>query len=365
MTNSPYTLNGPKIGRISTAMSIALLMTLTGIAHAKDAKVPGDKFDLSHWKIQLPVDLSGDGKAEEIKVKKIKSYAHPDFFYLDENGGMVFMAPNKGSTTVNTTNTRSELRYMLRGKNTRIKTHEAKNQFALESHPHKKRFGSVGGRMDATLRVDAVSKNAGDPNKPPAYSVVVGQIHATKYKEPVLGFGWGNEPLKIAYKKWPGHETGSVYWAYERNLSRDNENRTDIIYPVFGYGWDDSRDPGDKGIALGEEFSYTVNVDGDIMHLVFENAAQGKVHHQINLANNVDAHGNIDEFDHPLGYLGEMLYFKAGAYNQCSTKVDPSFRYPGCPGTGDLKKDLADGNYTQVTFSKLTVGKPTSMSEDK
>lgn len=349
------------IWKTQAAISAAAMLLVSGAAAAKDAKVPGDKFDLKRWKIQLPVDLSGNGKAEEIKAAKLKSYSHPDYFYLNETGGMVFVAPNKGMTTTNTTNTRSELRYMLRGKNTRIKTHAAKNQFALGSHPHKKRFGAVGGRMEATLHVDAVSKNAGNPNKPPAYSVVVGQIHATKFKEPILGFGWGNEPLKIAYKKWPDHETGSLYWAYERNLPKDDENRTDIIYPVFGYSWDDPRDPGAKGIALGEAFSYTVNVDGDIMHLIFENETQGKVHHQINLANNVDANGKVDIFDHKLGYLGGMLYFKAGAYNQCSTKIDTSLRYPGCPGTGDLATDLADGNYTQVTFSKLIVGKAKSM----
>ena len=337
---------------------VTCLCAVPMVSAAKDNQVPADNFDLSHWKIQLPVDLKGDGKASEVKVRKIKKFSHPDFFYLDDDGHMVFMAPNKGSTTANTTNTRSELRYMLRGRNDRIKTHAAKNQFALASHPHKSRFGAIGGRMEATLKVDAVSRNAGNPNKPPAYSVVVGQIHATKYPEPILGFGWGNEPLKIAYKKWPDHEKGSLYWAYERNLPRDDENRIDIIYPVFGYGWDDPRDPGENGIALGEEFSYTVDVDGDVMHLIFKNDRLGEVRHQINLANNVDANGKVDSFDHKYGYLGEMLYFKAGAYNQCSTKQDASFRYPGCPGTGDLKIDLPNGNYTQVTFSKLKVSSP-------
>ena len=56
--------------------------------------------------------------------------------------------------------------------------------------------------MDATLRVDHV---AGNPNKKPAYSVVVGQIHAMTYNNTNSGFGYGNEPLKIYYKKWPGH----------------------------------------------------------------------------------------------------------------------------------------------------------------
>ena len=43
---------------------------------------------------------------------------------------MVFASPNKAQTTKNSSNTRSELRYMLRGKDTRIKTHSAANNFA-------------------------------------------------------------------------------------------------------------------------------------------------------------------------------------------------------------------------------------------
>lgn len=49
------------------------------------------------------------------------------------------------------------------------------------------------------------------------------------------------------------------------------------------------------------------------------------VKYEIDLSNNADAHGNVDEKDHPKGYSGDALYFKAGAYNQCSTKDDPTF----------------------------------------
>ncbi len=48
-----------------------------------DAPVPATKFDLSHWKINVPVDLNNDGKIDEIDVEEIQTYAHPDFFYLD------------------------------------------------------------------------------------------------------------------------------------------------------------------------------------------------------------------------------------------------------------------------------------------
>ena len=77
------------------------------------------------------------------------------------------------------------------------------------------------------------------------------------------------------------------------------------------------------------------------MYLTFESEKRGTVRHQINLANNIDAEGRVDRFDHKQGYSGDMLYFKAGAYNQCSPKDAPSFRYPACPGTGNLATDMA------------------------
>ena len=162
--------------------------------------VPASQFDLSQWKINVPVDLNNDGKIDTVDVEEIQTYAHPDFFYLDDQGYMVFTSPNKALTSANSTNTRSELRQMIRGTNTKIKTKNSKNNFALAVHPLSERFGSVGGKMEATLKVDHVALRANDPNKKAAYSVVVGQIHAGKDQALIdtkLGFGWGNEPLKI------------------------------------------------------------------------------------------------------------------------------------------------------------------------
>ena len=98
------------------------------------AEYPADKFDLGFWKLTLPLDENNDGKIDEIKVGSIHKYSHPDFFYLDQDGYLVFAAPNKAITTANSTNTRSELRQMFRGKNTRIGTHDPKNNFALKAH---------------------------------------------------------------------------------------------------------------------------------------------------------------------------------------------------------------------------------------
>lgn len=351
--NSAY-----KIAFSFTAIGVVLAVPLAALAGDKTA-VPADKFDLSHWNITVPTDTDKNKKVDTVSVKKLKKYSHPDFFYLDDQNRMVFAAPNKALTTKNSSNTRSELRYMLRGKNTKIKTQSAANNFAVQARKDSDKFGSVGGRMDATLHVDHVALRAGDASTKAAHSAVVGQIHATKYDNTKSGFGYGNEPLKIYYKKFPDHETGSVFWTYERNLAKNDDNRTDIAYPVWGNTWKNAGDPGDAGIALGEEFSYTVNVHENTMHLTFTHPTRPAVNYSINLANNVDAYGQIDELDNKYSYGGDTLYFKAGIYNQCSTKKGGGYWYAGCAGTGDWAEDKANGDYAQSTFSKLTVGSST------
>lgn len=324
------------------------------------ALAPASQFDLSHWNITLPIDQDKDGKVDSVSVKKIQKYSHPDFFYLDGEGRMVFTAPNKGAKTKNTSNTRSELRYMLRGKNTKIKTHGAGNNFAVEARKDSDKFGSIGGKMDATLRVDHVARNAGNPNKKAAYSAVIGQIHAVKYKSTKSGFGYGNEPLKIFYKKWPNHKTGSVFWTYERNLAKNNPDRKDIAYPVWGHTWENPASPEAAGIALGEEFSYSVNVHRNTMYLTFTSPTKKTVTYNINFANNIDAHGNVDALDNRYSYGGGSLYFKAGIYNQCSVKNGTGTWDIGCQGSGDWALDKANGDYAQASFSKLSVGASTA-----
>ena len=325
-----------------------------------DNKVPANHFDLSQWKITLPLDNNQDGKIDEVDTKDLQSFYHEDFFYLNKDGHMVFSAPNKAITTANSSNTRSELRHMLRGQNQKLKTKGHKNNFVLEKHSLSDKFARIGGKLEASLKVDHVATRAGNPNKPPAYSVVVGQIHAGKDKNLLNKtdelFGWGNEPLKIYYKKWPNHETGSVFWTYERNLAKSDPNRTDIAYAVWGNTWKNGVDPKSQGVALGEEFQYEVNVHGNVMHLVFK--AQGKetVKYSIDLTNNVDANGDVDSLDNRFGYTLDWHYFKAGAYNQCSTKDEPGMWYAACAGTGDWETDKMNGDYVQVTFTDLKVG---------
>lgn len=342
----------------AVAVSSAALVGCLAVNDEKQQTIifPAEKFDLSHWKINVPTDVDNDGKVDEVNVTDIQTYQHPDYFYIDDDGNMVFAAPNKAITTLNSSNTRSELRHMLPSKDDMVKPYL--NNFALKSNKNADKFVQVGGNLQATLKVNHVAKRAKYPEKPTAFSVVVGQIHAAKDKALRAegeGYGWGNEPLKIYYKKLPSHEYGSVFWNYERNLKKEDPNRTDISYPVWGKAWLDLEDPKEQGIALNEAFSYEVNVVEDTMFLTFTNARHGKVNFEINLADNIDANGVVDEYDNPNGYSGDANFFKAGAYNQCATKDHPSFRYPACLGTGDWATDKANGDYTQVTFTRLIV----------
>ena len=79
---------------------------------------------------------------------------------------------------------------MFRGKNTRIGTHDPKNNFALKAHRAARSFADIGGQLEATLKVLHVAKNAKHVNKKAAFSVVVGQIHADKDQE-VINEGQG------------------------------------------------------------------------------------------------------------------------------------------------------------------------------
>ena len=342
----------------NAASTLACFLAFGGMACASGTSdVPGTKFDLREWKITLPADANGDGKVDEVDVAQIQRFIDRDYFYIDSEGRMVFIAPNKAKTTAGSSNTRSELRHMLRGKNTKIKTTDPGNNFAVEARKDSDKFGRVGGKLEATLRVDHVAVNALKPESRPAFAVVVGQIHALEYDNKTSGFGWGNEPIKIFYKKLPGHEAGSVFWTYERNLPKDDPNRDDVAYPVFGKLWNDLADPGKAGVKLGEDFSYVINVYRNTMYLTFHNERLGTVRYRKSLVSHVDANGVVDPLDNKLSYGGDTLYFKAGAYNQCSTKIDSHGAWAaGCGGTGDWKADKINGDYTKVSFSRLVVG---------
>lgn len=312
--------------------------------------VPADKFDMTNWKITIPSDINKDGRVDEIEGVAMMSYSHENHFFIDKDGNMVFEVQNQAITTKNSKNARSELRQMPRGAKFHIGTDAPMNNFAIEAHPKSAEHSKVGGTLEATLKVNHVSVNAAHPEKPPAHSVVVGQIHAKKYKDQIkakTGFGHGNEPLKIYFKKFPGHKYGSVFWNYELNLAKKDPMRQDISLPVWGNTWENQAEPGEAGIALGEEFSYKVDVQGNIMNLTFETARHKPVTYAIDLSKGYNAD------DSATGYAADAFYFKAGAYGQCSVSSKHKVWGTGCAGTGDFAADKKTGDYNSVTFSAL------------
>ncbi|MEQ9009526.1 MAG: polysaccharide lyase family 7 protein, partial [Ekhidna sp.] len=192
----------------------------------------------NHWNLIL-----GDGSNAGPAI----DFEHEDFFFTasDEAGDwVVFKAPNAGNTHGTSNNTRTELAQL------------------------KKWYPMSNAKLTATLKVMNVSAT-GDARVAATHAVVVGQIHSAD--------GHENEPLKIFYKKFPGHTKGSVFWHYEINTEGDdNSGRWDYSQAVWGHdfsvvGTEENVYPEEpeEGIELGEEFSYVIEVRDGLMYLTF------------------------------------------------------------------------------------------------
>ena len=294
-----------------------------------------------HWNLIL-----GDGS----NVGQATNYQNKSFFYtakVDKEDWVVFKTPNAGNTHGTSNNTRTELAQL------------------------KKWFPMTEAKMNATLKVMNVS-TTGDARVASTFSVVVGQIHSAD--------GHENEPLKIFYKKFPGHTKGSVFWNYEINTAGDdNSGRWDYSYPIWGYdfsviGTDANTYPPEPedGIALGEAFSYEVEIKEGMMYLKFTSEGHETKTFTKNLisseyAKQSDRPKQVDNLFVPIGqdgieresaYTGEGLFFKLGCYNQTNGK-DPKVNKVWCSGAethgGDIQKQYADGNYAEVWFKSAKI----------
>ena len=294
-----------------------------------------------HWNLIL-----GDGS----NAGQAIDYENKDFFYVtsdDKGEWVVFKTPNAGNTHGTSNNTRTELAQL------------------------KKWSPTTDAEMNATLKVMNVS-STGDARVASTHSVVVGQIHSAD--------GHENEPLKIFYKKFPGHTKGSVFWNYEINTAgEDNSKRWDFSYPVWGYdmsvvGTEENTYPSEPedGIALGEEFTYKVEIKDNIMYLTFSSEGHESKTFTKNLVSSeyaepTDIPEQTRSLFFPIGqdgverenaYADEGLFFKLGCYNQTNGK-DPQVNKVWCSGAethgGDIQKQYADGNYAEVWFKTASI----------
>ena len=294
------------------------------------------------WRLVL-----GDGS----NVGHATNFVHKDFFYATKEEGVnwvVYKAPNGGSTHGTSNNTRTELAQEKKW------------------YPSK-----ADDELTATLKVMNVSAT-GDARVAASYSVVVGQIHSAD--------GHENEPLKIFYKKFPGHAKGSVFWHYEINTEgEDNSGRWDFSTAVWGndfsvVGTEENTYPEEPedGIALGEEFSYEIIVKDGIMNLKFKSENHETKTFTKNLIESeytakTDIPKQTQDLFVPIGqdglerkqaYTGEGCFFKLGAYNQTNGK-SPEVNKNWCSGAethgGDIQKQYKDGNYAEVWFKTASM----------
>ncbi|GLS92023.1 alginate lyase [Psychromonas marina] len=259
---------------------------------------PATKFDLLGWTISVPVDSDGNGKSDQIKEKELAAgYSDDDFFYLAEDGGMVFKAPIKGAkTSKNTTYTRSELREMMRRGNTQYKTKGVGGNnwvFSTSPQENQEAAGGVDGNLEATLKVDHVTTTGVNWQ---VGRVIVGQIHANN-----------DEPIRLYYRKLPNHQKGSIYFAHEPREGK--EIWVDMIGNSLPNYWNQDATPAEPedGIELGEKFSYRINVTGNTLGVTLMRPGKEDIIKEVDMSDS--------KFDE----AGQYMYFKAGVYNQNKT----------------------------------------------
>jgi len=254
-----------------------------------DENSPAANYDLSQWKISIPID-NGNGIATDVSVRNLtRGYINSDYFYLSEDGGMVFKCFIDGpKTSLNTSYTRTELREMLRGTNLSINTSGVnRNNWVFGTAPESDLLssGSFDGLLEATLAVNYVTTTG---NNGQVGRVIIGQIHAND-----------NEPCRLYYRKLPNNTKGSIYFAHEPADGFGDEQWISIL----GSRSNSEPDPED-GIALDEKFSYTIEVIGDNLTVTIIRDGKENVSVSLNMSNSGYSSG------------GKYQYFKAGVYNQ-------------------------------------------------
>lgn len=270
----------------------------------KAGNKPSENFDLTYWYLSQPFDHDNNNRPDDVSEWNLANgYEHPDVFYTAEDGGLVFKTFIKGvRTSENTKYARTEMREMLRRGDESISTKGVnKNNWVFSSAPveDQKAAGGVDGVLEATLKVDHTT-TTGEPGEVGRF--IIGQIHDKD-----------DEPIRLYYRKLPNNDKGTVYFAHE-NTKEGTDKFYDLVGGMTG-------EIGDDGIALGEKFSYRIEVKGNTMTVTV--SRDGKP----------DAQQVVDMSESGYDVGGKYMYFKAGVYNQNIT--------------GDLD------DYAQVTFYKL------------
>ena len=242
---------------------------------------------------------------------------------------MVFVCTVGGyKTSTNTTYTRTELREMLRRGDTSISTsydpedepegNGRLNNWAFSSidYDDYDEFGGINGIMKATLAVNKVTTTSSSTKQ--VGRTIIGQIHADD-----------NEPIRLYYHKLPGNENGAIYFAHETskegldadheywfnllgNMIQDGDENIEYADGYEGGDIVDTSNPVD-GIALDEQFSYTIEVDGHVLMVSITQDDELLAYKEFYMVNS--------GYDDPEDYM----YFKAGIYLNDKTSDEDDY----------------------------------------
>ena len=273
---------------------------------------PDQNFDLSHWKITL-------SSGEEKTVEEINNgFTLKNQFYTNpKDGGMVFKNYPKGAgTTSNSTYSRVELREMLRGDDSSIKTKGISENnwvFSTSTLENHSKAGAVDGVLEATLKINRVTETSGYADQ--VGRIIIGQIHAGD-----------DEPIRLYYHKQPDHRKGAIYFAHEPRYSQEiYENMLGNYVNEKGnnVGKYNGAESPSNGIALNEEFSYRIEAKGNLLKIdLYDKNGKNIASKELDMTTS--------------GFENDWMYFKAGVYS-------------------GNKKALSSSDYEQVTFYKLEV----------
>lgn len=266
---------------------------------------PSGNFDLSNWKLTLPVDSSGGTGGTAVEIKSLAGYSSA-YFYTGSYGAMVFRAAVDGATTSGSNYARSELREM-----------KGTERAAWNL--------TTGGVMTATLEVDAApTRFDGTIGK-----VVVGQIH-----------GQSDELVRLYW------DNSKVYFVNDQAGSSNSETK---FYFTNSAGFQ-------PNVSLNERFSYTIDAKGSTLEVSLY--ADGDVYRSVTPINSV---WQSDQFYFKAGvYLGVNEtqgtgYGQTSFYDLRFNHTDTAL-YPPSLSTVAPVEDTASTGTTAPAGSTTTTG---------
>jgi hypothetical protein len=232
------------------------------------AKPPGQNFDLSHWKLQLPTIggvLTGTaGSVDSVQPSSLVAGYTNAYFYTGPDGAMTFWVPDDGSTTGGSTHPRSELREQL------IPGNDNTNWTLYGTHI-----------LSAQCKILQVSSDTG--------KVCISQIHEPNTR-PDGSASAGNEQM-IMFDLL----SQKIYV----NINLDGDQSSSFSQTLIS----------GSGVQLSNTVNYTISVTNGMLTMLVNGVTRSwdlfsGTNYQGHVATNWDTAS------------GNTVYFKAGDYNQ-------------------------------------------------